>query len=507
MGVRTRLRAEAKVIAFARLEPRGGIMFRRFACLLALVFAAFPCGAQTMTNLVHQPPDGALITFQMTDGTVMAQGFGESDWYKLTPDNTGSYVNGTWSKLANLPAGYQPLYFASAVLADGRLVIVGGEYNFDQFAFSNMGAVYDPKSNAWVMLDPPKGWLNVGDSPSAVLPDGRFLLGLKFKEKMAALDPSTLTWTALPSKKKNDFHAEEGWTLLPDGTILTFDVKAHPRSERYLPEKGKWVSAGDIPVELRGPQNCCGRCIHVPPKNKCYDPPGEVGPGVLRPDGTVFATGAIPDGETKAHSALWMPPTAGNRKGHWVAGPDFPNGDQASDTYASLLPNGNVLVEASSGSLYEFDGVHLTRESFNGGGGALMVLPTGEVLVGGRQVYKSTGTYQAAWAPAISSSPSAVTRGSTYQIAGTQFNGLSQANSFGDEDETQTNYPLVRIKNNATGHVFYARTHDHSTMGVATGSAIVSTNFDVPAGMETGASTLEVVANGIPSPAVAITVN
>jgi len=44
-------------------------------------------------------------------------------------------------------------------------------------------------------------------------------------------------------------------------------------------------------------------------------------------------------------------------------------------------------------------------------------------------------------------------------------------------------------------------------MAVATGSRIVSTNFDVPSTMETGASTLEVVANGIPSVAVSVTVN
>ena len=94
----------------------------------------------------------------------------------------------------------------------------------------------------------------------------------------------------------------------------------------------------------------------------------------------------------------------------------------------------------------------------------------------------------------------------TYSISGTQFNGLSQANAFGDEYQTATNYPLVRITNNATTHVFYARTHDHSTMGVATGSAVVSTHFDVPASMETGASQLEVVANGIPSAPVNITV-
>jgi hypothetical protein len=36
-------------------------------------------------------------------------------------------------------------------------------------------------------------------------------------------------------------------------------------------------------------------------------------------------------------------------------------------------------------------------------------------------------------------------------------------------------------------------------MGVATGSAIVSTHFDVPRAIESGANTLQVVANGIPS--------
>src|SRR6202042_2156388 len=101
------------------------------------------------------------------------------------------------------------------------------------------------------------------------------------------------------------------------------------------------------------------------------------------------------------------------------------------------------------------------------GGNSLLVLPTGQVLLGGTAVYTSTGTYQQAWAPTISSYPASVTRGSTYQISGTQFNGLSQANSFGDEYQTATNYPLVRITNTSTGHVFYTRTHDHSTMGVA----------------------------------------
>jgi len=481
-------------------------MLRRFALMLAFAFAATPALAQTFTHLTHQPPDGAIFTMQLTDGTVLAQGGGETDWWKLTPDNTGSYVNGTWSRIADLPAGYSPYAQAEAVLADGRVIISGGEYNFDQFAFTNMSAIYDPVANTWKMIDPPKGWTNIGDTPGIVLADGRFVLGYKFAKKMAVLDPKTLTWSPMTSKGKNGMMSEEGFVLLPDGSFLSIDVKSHPLSERYYPETGQWVSEGSTGVDLRGPQNCCGHCIEYGPKNKCYDPPGETGAAVRRPDGTVFATGSIPEGQNKAHTAIWTPPTKG-KKGTWKAGPDFPNGEEAFDSPVSILPNGNVLAEASSGSLYEFDGTNLTREPFNSGGGSLMPLPSGEVLVGGFAVYKSTGTYDPSWAPTISASPGSVTRGQSYQISGTQFNGLNQGAAFGDEFDTHTNYPLVRITNNATGHVFYARTHDHSSMGVATGSATIITNFDVPAGMETGASKIEVVANGIPSTKVAITVN
>jgi len=192
--------------------------------------------------------------------------------------------------------------------------------------------------------------------------------------------------------------------------------------------------------------------------------------------------------------------------GTWTVGPDFPNGDNAGDSFAALLTNGNVLVEGDSGTLYTWDGTNFTA-GLSAGGNSLMVLPTGQILIGGTAVYNASGTYNPAWAPTITNSPSSVTRGSTYQISGTQFNGLSQASAFGDEYQTATNYPLVRITNNATGHVFYATTHDHSSMGVATGSTPVSTNFDVPTGMETGASSLVVVANGIPSVAVSVTVN
>jgi hypothetical protein len=239
-----------------------------------------------------------------------------------------------------------------------------------------------------------------------------------------------------------------------------------------------------------------------------------MGPALLTPDGNVFAVGA--DGSTAIYS-----PSSDT----WAAGPTVPNGLNIQDGPGVVLPSGHVLFGASPGSsgtglqYYEFDGAQLlpTPLPVNAASDAtyytrLLPLPTGQVLFVDSsttvQVYSPalSPTYAPAWAPTITSAPAAIMAGSTYPIMGTQFNGLTQASAFGDEGQNATNYPLVRITNKASGHVFYARTHGHSTMGVATGSAIVSTNFDVPGTIEAGASTLQVVANGIPSVGVAVNV-
>lgn len=486
----------------------GKVVLLRKISLLAVVILLFLVPgvslAQSIQRLVHQPPNGAVFGFLLTDGTVMFQGGSYSDWWKLTPDITGSYVNGTWSQLANLPSGYSPDAFSSAVLADGRLLIIGGEYNFGNFVLTNLGAIYDPVANTWTPLAPPPSWSYIGDSPNSVLPDGKFLIGDKLVKNVALLDPKTMQWTQANAPGKSDFNAEEGWTLLPDGSVLTADVKDAPNSEKFIPKMKEWVTAGSTIVDLHsGPSE---GCIPFGPNGKyCYFPPGEIGPAILRPDGTVFYTGSYTSTGGAGHTAIYQPGPTPIDPGTWTVGPDFPNDDNAGDSFAVLLTNGDPLVLGSSGTLYEFDGTNLNPGPF--APGSLLVLPNGQVIIGGSEVYNSKGTYLPAWAPTISNYPATVVRGSTYSISGTQFNGLSQAASFGDEYQSATNYPLVRITNQATGHVFYARTHGHSSMGVATGKTPVSTNFDVPAGMETGTSSLVVVANGIPSQPVNITVN
>jgi hypothetical protein len=89
--------------------------------------------------------------------------------------------------------------------------------------------------------------------------------------------------------------------------------------------------------------------------------------------------------------------------------------------------------------------------------------------------------------------------GQTYKISGRRFNGMTQGASYGGgSQQSATNYPLLRITNDSTGHVVYCRTHDHSSMAVAS-EREGSTFFDIPSTIETGPSKLEVVTNGISS--------
>ena len=224
----------------------------------------------------------------LTDGTVIVHRTCTPDWWRLTPDINGSYVDGTWSQIASLPSGYVPRFFGSAVLSDGRVIVEGGEYNINcgRPVWTNLGAMYDPVANTWKPVSPPNGWANIGDAQSVVLPDGTFMLANALTKQQALLNASTLTWTATGSGKF-DVNDEEGWTLLWDGNVLTVDAYVHTgscdtNSERYLTSFGSWISAGSTIQQLSD----CGS------PNFSF----ELGPQVLRPDGNVIAFGGTTSG-------------------------------------------------------------------------------------------------------------------------------------------------------------------------------------------------------------------
>src|SRR5258708_6360505 len=100
----------------------------------------------TWQKLKNQPPFNTSSMILLTDGRIMVQEEATQHWHALSPDNIGSYVNGTWSTLADM--SFWRRYYASGVLKDGRVIIIGGEQNGD-FPDTNKGEIYDPALDTW----------------------------------------------------------------------------------------------------------------------------------------------------------------------------------------------------------------------------------------------------------------------------------------------------------------------------------------------------------------------
>ena len=427
----------------------------------------------------------------LTDGSVIVQQTESNNWWHLTPDKKGNYYDGTWSQIASMPSNYAPTYYASAVLPDGRVIVEGGEYNGGQETDTTQGEIYDPRANTWTAVPPPtgSGWSLIGDAPSTVLANGTFMLGSCCSSSDALLNENTLTWTATGTGAA--FNNEDGWSLLPNGDVLTTVASQPDNTQIYSPGTGAWTDAGNPPAPLVNG--------------------GEVGPQLLLPDGDVFAAGA------NGASDIYDTST-----GTWSAGPSFPviGGQQydIADGPSAVLPDGNVLFEASPGQqspahFFQWNGTTLTQVADSPNAniqpsytGRMLVLPTGRILfddLGSLELYSDNGLPQATWAPQISKVPTRLRTGATYTVSGIQLNGLTQGSAYGDDYQSATNFPMVRITNDKTGDESYARTFGMTSMSVAPGTHS-SANFRLPARIDTGASTLEVIANGIASTPVKV---
>jgi hypothetical protein len=335
-----------------------------------------------------------------------------------------------------------------------------------------------------------------------------------------------------PFGTKHDGNSEEGWTLLPslrspitgdESLVMTVDTYSHlttvcgsyNSSELYVRiafSFGSWFCLGDTPQSLRNGTN-------------------EMGPAILRPDGTVFQAGANQYTAILAPVTTVPPPT-----NLWTAGPNFPldsKGIQLEifDGPAALLPNGNVLMMASEdettppATFLELTPAPQNQlvvvpgppyaNNLSSNEGQMLLLPTGQVLFiphfgvsSNLEIYTPTNpNYDPSWAPVICGGscsynrPVPILNSYPNHISGLRFNGMSQGAAFGDEYQSATNYPLIRITDYSGFQpmVYYCRTHDHTSMGVQTGNLMVSTFFDCPDVPTGTVGDLEVVANGIPS--------
>lgn len=455
--------------------------------------------AGTWTTLTNAPPQTVCTTFLLTDGTVLAQGVSTNKWYRLTPDANGSYANGTWATMADSVNG--PLYYASGILRDGRLIYAGGEYNFGAAVWLKAAEMYNPVANTWTTLPTPAGWTLIGDAPGCVLPDGRFFLGEVTTKRTAIYDPVANTWTAAADKINRV--SEESWSLLFDGSIHAVDCSNPPNAEKYVIAANAWVAAGATPHVL-------------------VDSISEIGASVLLPDGRVFVIGAT------GFTGIYTPPPISNQPGTWVDGPTIPqvNPGQALGTVdapAALLPNGRVLFSVgpitipatfqSPTYFFEYDpdtnsiSAVPSSNPINSNGvpyfGRMLMLPTGQVLYTHGtttvELYTPDGTYDPVWRPTITRCPGTLRRGRTHTLTGRQINGLSQCVYYGNDATQATNYPIVRLESISGSTVIYCRTFDFSTMGLQTGTVVHTCRYTVPASTPIGNYRLVVIANGIPS--------
>lgn len=277
--------------------------------------------------------------FLLTDGRVLAQDATLTDvaWWTLTPDYSGSYSSGTWKKVASPPkcpngfpgasadTVYSPEYYASAVLPDGRFIMIGGEYNYNYDYVlkdgsgqvdTDQGAIYDPVADSWTCIAPPTGaWAKIGDAQSVVLPDGTFMIANIGDDEVVTLNlstnPPTYNPSFTPTGKTGDpspglkvgcgpvpCNDEEGWSELANGKVLTLEIwnpadTTSTPALTYDSSTKAWSGAGTAPDPLV--------LLTIGGVGEY-----EIGPAILRPDGTVFASGATGFNDVyNTGSGLW----------------------------------------------------------------------------------------------------------------------------------------------------------------------------------------------------------
>jgi hypothetical protein len=469
----------------------------RWGLLAALILLQARCESMavgTWTALTSAPPTGVNNCLLLSDGTVLGMN-GGGGCVKLTPNSSGSYINGTWTTLATM--NYSRLFFATQLLTNGNIFVAGGEYG----SGNDSAEIYNPLANTWTQAPiTPGGTDNFLDAISEILPNGNVLV--------SPVGPSTFggtliwnaassTWSTGPALYRGDDQDEAAWVLLADTSILTIDPFGQD-SERYIPSENQWVNDAVVPVPM-------------------YNPIGELGPGFLLPNSNAFYLGGT------SNTAIYTP-TGTSNPGSWAAGPNIPNGYGVSDGPAAMMVNGNILCCVGNASNYSapayFYEYNYVSNNFTAAPSptsstpgasyndppfvtSMLVLPDGNVLLVGGQnstsfyVYTPSGPPLAAGKPVIDSISE--NADGSYILAGSGLNGISQGAAYGDDEQMNSNYPLVRMTNSFTGAVYYARTYNWNSTGVMTGAKVVTTDFSLPANLPSGSYSLVVVANGIAS--------
>ncbi len=476
--------------------------------------------------LVNQPTLFITRLILLTDGTVMtgqtpASG-GPETYHRLTPDAFGNYVQGTWSLMASPQDPEDPQGYAlgesakAAVMADGRVLFIGPDVSTTEGAL--IAAVYDPSMDSWstpIATDS----MAAGEVLTCELADGTILCnvvhpayqwvtGLFDLRAPSKTGPHIPPWHETPDVPA--VHSATCLVLLPDGSALSMGDTGSGTTllSRYIPHKplltlptpqgmtiGAPLAAVLLPGDAGAPKVLCvgsdnETALYYPYGSGLWEP-GPLSPSVSHDVelGTSRPACLEPSGRV-----LVLMPTLTNSGAPWEL-LECDGGTTSSVTYPAV-PSPVPFPQLDQ------DTQMLTLPSALPGGEVLLTGPAPGSSASAVYVFEPDGSPDSAWAPQNLVLPPVIPPGSDYTLEGTQLNGLSQV-VYG-QNSSPTNYPLVRIRNLKTGHVFYCRTSNHKivatgapSMGVATDTELVSTDVSVPANVEHGVSELCVIANGI----------
>jgi len=443
-----------------------------------------------------------------------------------------------------------------------------------------------------------------GDDPSALLPGGQILVGDLINQQTSLYSLAADTFTPSGSKVYGDSSDEEGWAMLPNGQVLTYDLDPSILqntgfAEKYTPATGVWTGISPADGTAKG----------TLPVLSSFALGFELGPVLRLLDGRMLVIGA------NQHTALYTPWT-----NTWAAGPDMladltgPGGTipkalfGADDAPAAILPNGDVYLIGDAGpnpvslnasttagsasvtvpttaglqstwSIAQADGTSsaippgsvifsvdsptsFTLGTFDASGNLVPVNATttqanlglvlGGIFSSPAQLFKfdpRAGTMRAIAGPKgsfLSTEPAFVTRmlvlptgqlmlsdssnqlyvytpdqasapvllrpaifGVTYtgnglfKLIGAQLNGQTEGAAYGDDDQMNENFPIVRLEDRSSGKVYYCRTTNWTSVTVGfTGPEAV--DFTLNSAVRPGSYELTVVGAGIASQSVRI---
>ncbi len=389
----------------------------------------------------------------LPNGQVLVTG-GLGEYNQTTVLNTTEIYDPqekTWTNAA--PMTNARAFHSATLLANGKVLIVGGDNKLLSERTLASVEIYDPSTDTWsetTNLNFPRM-----DHRALLLKDGRVMIagGLAQKPGSTTLstlktvelfNPSDQTWFKAESMS-NEVNSTYGksdftMTLLPDGRVLVTGGRSglvlYAQIERYNPETNTWSDLGLLPSERAGHS------------------------ATLMGDGRVLLAGGSNDSTILDQYLVFDPAAASITRTSTMT-------HARTDHKSVLLPNGRVMILGGNSTSSEY-------------------LKSTEQYIG-------WSIFSQSWQPQINAVSNAVI-GEALTITGNQFYGhqLLEASSGGTQS-VSSGYPLLLLYSLGNEQVQWLTPDPAAGFSPTSFTSVALTEFPV------GPAYAIIYSNGIPS--------